>query len=145
MLKKLYPTTVKGKFLTIIFLAFLLIITLGVYINYQQQYQGVIEAQKFISQSNYQLVTSLIQSKASQARAIATMCAATSENAKAVADKDTPRLRDLTLSKFIYMKKEFNLSQLQFHLPPATSLFRAHEPDKFGDDLSYPAGDCGLQ
>jgi len=66
----------------------------------------------------------------------ATMCAATSENAKAVADKDTPRLRDLTLSKFIYMKKEFNLSQLQFHLPPATSLFRAHEPDKFGDDLS---------
>jgi hypothetical protein len=34
------------------------------------------------------------------------------------------------------LKKKYGIDQLQFHLPPATSFFRAHKPESFGDDLS---------
>lgn len=34
------------------------------------------------------------------------------------------------------MKKEYGARQMQFHTPPATSFFRVHKPEKFGDDLS---------
>ncbi len=34
------------------------------------------------------------------------------------------------------LKQQYGMDQLQFHLPPATSFFRAHKPESFGDDLS---------
>ncbi|MBF0422552.1 MAG: hypothetical protein HQL73_06125 [Magnetococcales bacterium] len=34
------------------------------------------------------------------------------------------------------MRKEYEIDQFQFHLPPAISFFRVHQPDKFGDDLA---------
>ena len=34
------------------------------------------------------------------------------------------------------LKPEFAIAQFQFHLPPATSFYRAHNTGKFGDDLS---------
>ncbi len=34
------------------------------------------------------------------------------------------------------LKPEYDISQFQFHLPPATSFLRLHKPAKFGDDLS---------
>lgn len=37
---------------------------------------------------------------------------------------------------FEIQKDKFNLEQGQFHLPPATSFLRLHDPAKFGDDLS---------
>jgi methyl-accepting chemotaxis protein len=136
MLKKLYPHTAKRKFFVMIFTAFLFIIGMGLYLTNEQKYKGMIDSQKFTLRSNYHLVTSMFESKASQAKALAVMMALNPQNAKAVADKDTNALKDLTLKQYRYLKNEFNLSQFQFHLPPATSLFRGHKPEKFGDDLS---------
>ncbi len=34
------------------------------------------------------------------------------------------------------LKPRFHVNIFQFHKPPATSFFRVHKPDKFGDDLS---------
>lgn len=34
------------------------------------------------------------------------------------------------------LKPKFGVKQFQFHLPPATSFFRIHKPNKYGDDLS---------
>lgn len=38
--------------------------------------------------------------------------------------------------KYFKSIKESGIDQFQYHLPPATSFFRYHKPEKFGDDLS---------
>jgi Methyl-accepting chemotaxis protein len=55
--------------------------------------------------------------------------------AKALAERDRSALARLVQPVFEVIKKE-GFSQLQFHLSPATSFYRAHSPSKFGDDLS---------
>ena len=55
--------------------------------------------------------------------------------AKALADRDRATLMRLVQPVFDEIKRE-GFSQLQFHLPPAISLYRAHAPQKYGDDLS---------
>jgi methyl-accepting chemotaxis protein len=37
---------------------------------------------------------------------------------------------------FAAIKSDYGVDQFQFHLPPATSYLRVHQPAKFGDDLS---------
>ncbi len=54
----------------------------------------------------------------------------------AFADRDRDRLRDELLPVFEYLKANAGIEQMQFHLPPATSFLRLHDPDNFGDDLS---------
>lgn len=55
--------------------------------------------------------------------------------AKALAERDRATLARLVQPVFEVIKKE-GFSQLQFHLSPAISFYRAHSPNKFGDDLS---------
>lgn len=55
--------------------------------------------------------------------------------AKALAERDRATLARLVQPVFDEIKKE-GFSQLQFHLSPAISFYRAHSPNKFGDDLS---------
>lgn len=53
----------------------------------------------------------------------------------AFAAGDRQRLSAAALPLFAEVKKQ-GISQVQFHLPPATSFLRLHQPAKFGDDLS---------
>ncbi|MDO0825092.1 methyl-accepting chemotaxis protein [Desulfosporosinus nitroreducens] len=55
--------------------------------------------------------------------------------AKALAEQDRATVARLVQPVFDEIKKE-GFSQLQFHLAPATSFYRAHSPKKFGDDLT---------
>lgn len=55
---------------------------------------------------------------------------------EAFANHDRSQLQALTLPVFEVLKKKYNVSQFQFHLPPATSFLRLHQLEKFGDDLS---------
>ncbi|MDQ7094435.1 methyl-accepting chemotaxis protein [Desulfosporosinus sp. PR] len=57
------------------------------------------------------------------------------EVAEALAERDRAALIRLVQPVFNEVKKE-GFSQLQFHLAPAVSFYRAHSPNKFGDDLS---------
>lgn len=53
---------------------------------------------------------------------------------------ESQRLRQALLEKVAdswkQLQQTYHLRQLHFHLPPATSFLRVHEPGKFGDDLS---------
>ncbi|UAA39214.1 methyl-accepting chemotaxis protein [Paraneptunicella aestuarii] len=40
------------------------------------------------------------------------------------------------LPVFSVLEEDFGVRQFQFHTPPATSFFRVHKPEKYGDDLS---------
>ncbi|WP_165905324.1 methyl-accepting chemotaxis protein [Rhodovulum euryhalinum] len=55
---------------------------------------------------------------------------------QAVATRDRERLAALFVPGFAQMRDERGIVQFQFHEPPATSFFRVHKPDQFGDDLS---------
>jgi methyl-accepting chemotaxis protein len=45
-------------------------------------------------------------------------------------------LDSLFVPGFKTLGKDYGVEQFQFHTPPATSFFRVHKPEKFGDDLS---------
>lgn len=49
---------------------------------------------------------------------------------------DRKMLAELFSPGFKLLAKEYGVEQFQFHTPPATSFFRVHKPEKFGDDLS---------
>ncbi|MDI6747470.1 MAG: cache domain-containing protein [Rhodocyclaceae bacterium] len=55
---------------------------------------------------------------------------------EAFANRDRAQLQALTSPVFDALKKNYNISQFQFHLSPATSFLRLHDLAKFGDDLS---------
>lgn len=52
---------------------------------------------------------------------------------KAESTEDALAFFDLIFSD---LKSRYGITQMQAHLPPATSLARAHQPDKAGDDMS---------
>ncbi len=55
---------------------------------------------------------------------------------KAMADNDRATLETQFLPGFTRLMDAYDVRQFQFHTPPATSFFRVHKPEKFGDDLS---------
>ena len=55
---------------------------------------------------------------------------------KAFAARDRKTLTELTLPLFDEMKKNYKAKQFHFHIPPAISFLRVHNPNKFNDDLS---------
>lgn len=79
---------------------------------------------------------SRINANSRQALLLATMVA----NQTSVKDNFAAGNRDALAAEFVPafadMKKQFDIRQFQFHLPPAESYLRVHKPEKFGDDLS---------
>lgn len=56
---------------------------------------------------------------------------------KSFANRDRKKLRAILLEDYqSHLKKQYGIVQFQFHLPDATSFFRLHKPEKFGDNLS---------
>ncbi len=51
-------------------------------------------------------------------------------------NRDRQALENLVMPAYQALKNKFEIAQYQFHLPPAISFLRVHDPKKFGDDLS---------
>lgn len=77
-----------------------------------------------------------IGAEAERALLLADSLANNPDIAARFAASDRGELARILVPAFAALKGPYALSQLQFHLPPATSFFRAHLPEKFGDDLS---------
>ncbi|MEA3333565.1 MAG: methyl-accepting chemotaxis protein, partial [Pseudomonadota bacterium] len=77
-----------------------------------------------------------LRQQAQTALALARLMASNAAVSEAVAARDHEKLSQLTLSAFQGDKDALGMAQLHFHSPPAISLFRAHKPEKHGDDLS---------
>lgn len=55
---------------------------------------------------------------------------------KAISDQDRAAIGAVVDPVYSELKKKFDVKQVQFHLPPATSFYRAHKP---GDFKSFAA------
>jgi len=74
--------------------------------------------------------------EALRARGMAAMVAGNTQVQKLLAARDRESLAALLVPEFEAIKREEGVTQMQFHLAPATSFLRLHRPEKFGDDLS---------
>ncbi|WP_407275941.1 SpoIIE family protein phosphatase [Halothiobacillus sp. DCM-1] len=55
---------------------------------------------------------------------------------QAMANRNRAALEALVMPGYQALRKKFEIAQYQFHIPPAISFLRVHDPAKFGDDLS---------
>ncbi|MEW5728269.1 MAG: methyl-accepting chemotaxis protein [Pseudomonadota bacterium] len=80
--------------------------------------------------------TAAVAMSTANGEALAMLAAELPDAKAAFAAGDRRRLGELFVQPFAALKARLGVEQMQFHLPPATSFFRAHMPNKFGDDLS---------
>jgi len=78
----------------------------------------------------------VLSQESDHAIALATLVAKTPSAAEAFANGDRQALEDMYRPSFEALSRTDRLRQFQFHLPPATSFLRVHDPETFGDDLS---------
>lgn len=78
----------------------------------------------------------MLEAELYRARTLAEAVALLPPARLAAASGDRDALQALFEPAFLLLKQEYGIRQFQFHQPPATSMFRVHKPEKFGDDLS---------
>nr|WP_249139390.1 cache domain-containing protein [Bradyrhizobium japonicum] len=86
--------------------------------------------------SHYDALLSRIAEESRRAAAMSTVVAAMPATQDAMAKQDRNALIALFGPVFAATKSEYGVEQFQFHMAPATSFLRVHQPAKFGDDLS---------
>lgn len=93
-----------------------------------------------VEEGQFQLMRSILDTSlkraADEALARADIIAASSIAKQAVAAKDRQKLLTEFAEMFAGQKDRRGVDQVQFHLPPATSLLRLHAPQRSGDDLT---------
>lgn len=98
---------------------------------------GLTEA---VEKSQFELMQAIfdtaMRDAENKALARAEMLASMPVTRQAVAAKDRQRLIDEFGAMFEGQKERHGVDQVQFHVPPATSLLRLHDLASFGDDLT---------
>ncbi|MEN3802322.1 methyl-accepting chemotaxis protein [Aeromonas veronii] len=103
--------------------------------NLFENRQRALAAEEAALRSQLQNVEAVIKNTSHETVLAATLIAQRPDAARAVADKDWQTLANLFDPLWPAIKAQ-GIEQFQFHLPPATSLYRVHKPEKHGDDLS---------
>jgi methyl-accepting chemotaxis protein len=86
--------------------------------------------------SHYDALQSRITEESRRAAAMSAVVAAMPAAQEAMAKQDREALVRLVGPVFSAIKSDYGVDQFQFHVAPATSFLRVHQPAKFGDDLS---------
>jgi methyl-accepting chemotaxis protein len=91
-------------------------------------------------EAQFDLVSQIVQSRLSGAEdkaiSAAEMVAAMPNVRKAFAAQDREELLAITKAAYAVQHEKYGISQAQFHLAPAVSFLRVHNPEKSGEDLS---------
>lgn len=85
---------------------------------------------------HYSYFLGSLTKEAERAAAMASVVSTMAPVQDALAKQDREALAKLFEGGFKSLKSAQDIEQFQFHLPPAISLYRVHQPAKFGDDLS---------
>ncbi|WP_347490336.1 methyl-accepting chemotaxis protein [Desulfoscipio sp. XC116] len=116
-----------------------IIISLVLILIVYQDYKNKVEMQLDQENQKYELVAQRVLADMdnvfNQARLGLEAVAANPEIQKAFAERDRERLLALTLPIWEMASQE-GIEQFQFHLAPAMSFLRLHQPEKYDDDLS---------
>ena len=86
--------------------------------------------------TQFDIFRGMIEAETERAASLAHLVALMPEVGRAMAAGDRELLARSLVPGFKTMADQHGIEQVQFHLPPATSFLRVHQPAKFGDDLS---------
>ena len=81
-------------------------------------------------------LTQAVGQGAKVSRALALLVSGIDESNRLMAIGDRAALAEMWRVPFELVHKGIGIGQFQFHLVPAISYLRVHQPDKFGDDIS---------
>ncbi|NJL56355.1 hypothetical protein HC928_15145 [bacterium] len=105
-------------------------------INYQSSRQNIIDAENRQLEAAYQDYLAYLAAQSEHALALAMQIANQPTAQAAVADRDRDALMAAFFDTYTALNAAFDIPQAQFHIPPATSLLRLHDPESPQDDLS---------
>ena len=86
--------------------------------------------------TQFDILRGMIEAETERAASMARLVSLMPEVGRAMAAGDREALAGTFVPGFKTLAGAHGIEQMQFHLPPATSLLRVHQPAKFGDDLS---------
>lgn len=98
--------------------------------------ETVARAEERELRGHLEAVRAMARLRTNTAMALAELVATLPEAQAGVAAGDRSDLLAHFMPAFLKLKEDAGVEQFQFHLPPATSLLRLHQPDLFGDDLA---------
>lgn len=107
-----------------------------VMVNYLRSIRDLETSETDKLETLYNVFNSQVESQKNLAVALATQVSGDPLVREAFARRDRTTLVDETLGSYLALRSQFDVSQMQFHEPPATSFVRLHQLDKFGDDLT---------
>lgn len=126
-----------GTRLSIGFTLALLIVVMAVVPVVIFQISAVVkQAEESALNDLYQSAIAEIESEGRLAQAMSYLLASTPEIQALFSEGQRDELAARIVPLFEQLEQQFAVRQLQFHNAPAVSFFRAHKPQKFGDDLS---------
>ncbi|MEJ2724678.1 MAG: cache domain-containing protein [Deltaproteobacteria bacterium] len=103
---------------------------------------GLTSQQKLIKEEEkkglmryYQQFLEEINQKKSQAKSLADVIAENPEVQKLLAERKRSALNDLLLPTYAKLRTDFSISQFHFHVPPARSFLRLHNPKLLGETM----------
>ncbi len=136
LLMRLLPRTVTCRVLYLMSLIMILLVLVPAWLFYRSFLASVVQAETNRGQAAYRQVLGAIEERSIAMGMLTYTIAQIPEFQKYFAEGDRESLERATVPLYKELEKNYNVNILQFHTPPATSFFRAHQPKKFGDDLS---------
>jgi PAS domain S-box-containing protein len=110
--------------------------TLLVLVGLTSQQQMIKDGEKKEILLYYERFLEKIHEKKIQALSLATVIAMNPEVEQSLAMRDREALRHLLGRTYSELAAQYDIEQFHFHIPPATSFLRLHEPEAFGDDIT---------
>lgn len=94
------------------------------------------EAERSALDAHFKAIRNAIAAESRMAEAMSAVVATMPLVQEKFSAGDRKALSELFAPGFELLASEYGVEQFQFHIPPATSFYRVHKPEKFGDDLS---------
>ncbi|MBU1564507.1 MAG: hypothetical protein KJ630_02630 [Proteobacteria bacterium] len=136
-IKKLLPSKVKTKLLTILGLLITLMIAIPSVLSYKKTLQNTTSRiEQELTGNIVQIRNKITIEKAEQLRLLAHTVAGMPSIQDNVKFQSESSLLDVTGPLYVGLKKIIDINAFQFHIPPATSLLRVPDQNKTRDDLS---------
>ena len=114
----------------------LIVCSLLVISNVSSMSRLIQEAERNALDAHLKAITNRIASESKHAESMSALIAGIPQVRAKFDTADRKALSELFLPGFKTMQEQYGVEQFQFLRPPATSFFRVHKPEKFGDDLS---------
>ncbi len=137
LLKKMIPTKVKTRLLSVLGVLITLMVALPTLLSYRSELAATnrqLEAELKVAIVHG--VEQITQEIPNQLRLLGHTVAASQEVQDSLMYQDREVLQGNVGPLYVNLQKILDLNVFHFHLPPATSFLRVQNPEKFGDDLS---------